>query len=138
MTNITTSAAALIAYQNATTLEEQMAAIAAGIRNAEGLSDLMEWLETANEPRIIAELDIHADGADELIERHRNLRHSLPMEDLPTFGPEPEDTVGRWSWDATHFLVGEDWDWTLEERDDIDEEDSDDAAAEEAIHECRR
>ena len=32
------------------------------------------------------------------------------VEDAPTFGgTEPDDTMGVWSWDADHVLVGEGW-----------------------------
>jgi len=55
-----------------------------------------------------------AAGLKSLLEalRHtRELSHddqdTIDWSSLPTFGgPEPRDTSGVWSWDATHLLVG--------------------------------
>ena len=36
------------------------------------------------------------------------MNHELDMTSLPNFGgPEPADTTGIWSWDATRLLVGD-------------------------------
>lgn len=44
---------------------------------------------------------------EELLDYVRTTQ-GVDMTSLPTFGgPEPEDTVGIWSWDATRLLVGE-------------------------------
>lgn len=43
----------------------------------------------------------------------------LPLSSLPTFGPEPADTAGVYSWDETHFLVFE-GSWMLAMRGDIE------------------
>lgn len=46
---------------------------------------------------------------EKLLERIRNKEFDeKAMCDLPTFGgSEPEDTMGVWSWDETHMIVGE-------------------------------
>ena len=69
-----------------------------------GCRNLTELKETLN--AIEAELD----GV--------KLEEVIDLSDLPTFGTEPENTSGIYSYDETHRLVPADFGWKIEERDD--------------------
>ncbi len=49
-------------------------------------------------------------NATNLVDLLNSLRansESLDMSSLPTFGGEPIDRMGVWSWDETHMIIGE-------------------------------
>lgn len=112
-TNNITSADALMAYQKAADddLDAQIAAIIDGIKNADDLDDLLEWVMTAVEPRALGVNDYEA--RDKLRRRYEmSSQHNIPTSDeWPKFGgKEPEDLDHVWSWDAERLLIGYSWD----------------------------
>lgn len=71
----------------------------------------------------------HLNGLEEAIGRFNDegryffspelLDEIIDTSSLPTYGPEPDDTLGKFSWDAARYLYPDGESWKISSRDDL-------------------